>query len=177
MEEEARGKKAGDGRDEHRDGDADTDGKEGERVKLHVSSILPPPGGTEVGPKVTSRLGRRREVTSTRIGTSTVVAKPPWKVLVVSGDPEVREGWARYFETRGSAVIRCAGPEATHCALAHGAHCPLLEDVDVAYYDNACINDDLAADLIKRPRLLPVFVANDKATHEGDHVPEVSRSI
>jgi hypothetical protein len=36
---------------------------------------------------------------------------------------------------------------------------------------------ELAADLIKRPRLLPIFIANDNATPEGDHVPEVSRSI
>jgi hypothetical protein len=99
------------------------------------------------------------------------------KILVVSGSPDVREGWARYFETRGLAAIRCAGPEATHCALAHGAHCPLLEEADAAYYDSTCVTDDLAAVLIKSPRLLPIFIANDKPTCAAGHVPEVSRAI
>jgi CheY-like chemotaxis protein len=99
------------------------------------------------------------------------------KILVVSGNPDVREGWAHYFEARGLDVVRCAGPEATHCALERGAHCPLLDEADAAYYDNTCVTEDLAADLIKRPRLLPIFIANDKPTPEGDHVPEVSRAI
>jgi hypothetical protein len=99
------------------------------------------------------------------------------KILVVSGNPDVREGWACYFEARGLEVIRCAGPEATHCALDRGAHCPLLDEVDAAYYDSDCVTDELAADLLKRPRLLPVFVANDKPTSAGRHMPEVSRAI
>ena len=101
----------------------------------------------------------------------------PPKILVVSGDPDVREGWARYFEARGQEVVRCAGPEATHCALERGAHCPLLDEVDAAYYDNACVTEGLAADLVKRPRLLQVFIANDRPTITGGHVPEVSRAI
>jgi hypothetical protein len=101
----------------------------------------------------------------------------PRKILVVSGDPDVREGWARYFEARELEVVRCAGPQATHCALERGAHCPLLDEVDVAYYDNACVTEELAADLVKRPRLLPIFIANDRPNSEGRHVPEVSRAI
>jgi hypothetical protein len=112
-------------------------------------------------------------------GTEAVVfdSPTPRKILVVSGSPDVREGWARYFETGGLTVVRCAGPEATHCALDRGAHCPLLDEVDAAYYDNACVTDELAADLLKRPRLLPIFIANDRPTSAGGHVPEVSRAI
>jgi hypothetical protein len=74
----------------------------------------------------------------------------PRKILVVSGNPDVREGW-HSFEARGLDAA--------------------------AYYDNTCVTEDLAADLIERPRLLPIFIANDKPTLEGDHVPEVSRAI
>ena len=95
----------------------------------------------------------------------------------MSGNPDVREGWARHFEARGLDVVRCAGPEATHCALEMGACCPLLDEVDAAYYDNACVTDELAADLIKRPRLLPIFITHDRPSSEGVHVPEVSRAI
>ena len=97
-------------------------------------------------------------------------------VLVVSGDPLVREGWARYFETRGHSVLRCAGPEATHCALELGPHCPLQEEADVAYYDNACLTVALAASLTKRPRPLRVFFADDRVT-AGRHEPEVTLEI
>jgi hypothetical protein len=99
------------------------------------------------------------------------------RILVVSGDPAVREGWARHFEAQGSAVRRCAGPDATHCALELGPHCPLLDEVDAAYYENASVTEDLAADLIRRPRLLHVFFADDRLTPEGRHEPEVTRSI
>lgn len=101
----------------------------------------------------------------------------PRKILIVSGDPDVREGWARYFEARGMEVVRCAGPEATHCALERGAHCPLLDEADTAYYHDACVTEELAVDLIKRPRLLPVFIAHDKVGSSGVHVPEVRRAI
>lgn len=98
------------------------------------------------------------------------------RILVMSRDPAVREGWARYFEAQGSAVSRCAGPEATHCALELGPHCPLQEEVDAAYYDNASVTEELAVALAKRPRLLRVFFADDRVV-EGHHEPEVTRSI
>jgi hypothetical protein len=107
-----------------------------------------------------------------------VVDSPtPRRILVVSGEPDVREGWARYFEVCGLHVIRCAGPEATHCALEQGAHCPLLDEADAAYYDNACVTEELVVDLLNRPRLLPIFIANDQPTSGGGHVPEVSHAI
>jgi hypothetical protein len=104
-------------------------------------------------------------------------ARTQGRILIVSGDPDVREGWARYFEARGLGVVRCAGPEATHCALERGAHCPLLDEADAAYYHDACMTDELAVGLMKRPRLLPVFIAHDKVGSSGVHVPEVRRAI
>jgi hypothetical protein len=101
----------------------------------------------------------------------------PGTILVVSADPDVRAGWAAYFEAQGHTVLRCAGPEATHCALELGAHCPLQEQADVAWYDNASLTEDLAADLTKRPRLIAVFFANDRLTADGRHQPEMTRAI
>jgi hypothetical protein len=145
VEEEARGKGAGENGDHDGDGDADTGGEEREQVEFHVSSILPPPRCIEVGPKVTTTLGRPR-----LLGLVGRDSRTP-KIVVVSGNPDVREGW--------------------------GAHCPLLDEADAAYYDNTCVTEDLAADLIERPRLLPIFIAHDKPTLEGDQVPQVSRAI
>jgi len=101
----------------------------------------------------------------------------PSTILVVSADPDVRAGWAAHFEAQGHTVLRCAGPESTHCALELDSHCPLQEESDVAWYDNACVTDDLAADLARRPRLLPVFFANDRLTPDGRHEPEMTRAI
>jgi len=101
----------------------------------------------------------------------------PNTILVVSADPAVREGWARYFEAQGLAVIRCAGPEATHCALELGPRCPLQDEADAAYYDNESVTEGLAANLIERRRLLPIFFANDRLTADRQHEPDVTRSI
>ena len=97
-------------------------------------------------------------------------------ILVVSGNPDVRAGWARYFETRGYSVLRCAGPEATHCALELSPHCPLQEDADSAYYDNACLTVSFAAALAKRPRRLRIFFADDTLT-AGRHEPVVTQEV
>lgn len=94
----------------------------------------------------------------------------------MSRDPIVRADWARHFEAQGSKVSRCAGPEATHCALELGSHCPLQEEVDAAYYDNASVTEELAVALTKRPRSLRVFFADDRVV-AGRHEPRVTRSI
>jgi len=60
VEEEARGDRAGDNGDQHREGDAGTDHEKGQQIELHVPAILPSRRGSEVGPKVTRTLGRRR---------------------------------------------------------------------------------------------------------------------
>ena len=94
----------------------------------------------------------------------------------MSRDPVVRADWARYFESQGSTVSRCAGPEATHCALGLGPRCPLLDEVEAAYYENASVTEELAVALAKRPRLLHLFFADDRIV-EGRHQPEVTRAI
>ena len=60
LEEETRRQGAGDNGDQHGDGDAGADEEKGQQIKLHVPAILPPGPDTEVVPKVTGTLGRRR---------------------------------------------------------------------------------------------------------------------
>ncbi len=95
----------------------------------------------------------------------------PTTVLVMSGDPQVREGWARHFERIGMCVIRCAGPVNTTCALEIAKHCPLHDDADVAFYDQDSVTDELAVQLLAAPRPLPITFARDHTTPEGDHEP------
>src|SRR5207249_12231865 len=44
----------------------------------------------------------------------------PMSVLVMSADAKRRGDWAKFFEDQGMHAIRCAGPEATTCALEIG---------------------------------------------------------
>jgi hypothetical protein len=60
VEEEARSESAGDNGDHHSEGDAGADEQERQQIDLHISSILTSGRGGQVGPKVTSTLGRRR---------------------------------------------------------------------------------------------------------------------
>lgn len=60
VEEETRGERAGDNGDHHGEGDAGADEDKSQQIELHVSPILPSRQGTQVGPKVTRTLGRRR---------------------------------------------------------------------------------------------------------------------
>jgi hypothetical protein len=116
VEEEARGKSAGENGDHHGDGDADTGGEERPQVELHVSPILPAPRGTEVGPKVTRTLGRRRLLVLVGAGlatactpiaqtgpTSTASAVPPlganptrgiWPIQYRNAPQPVRDAYA-----------------------------------------------------------------------------------
>jgi len=56
------------------------------------------------------------------------------RLLVVSGDPDRRERWARALAETGYDVSRCAGPTGT-CAIVQGQRCPLLAEADIAVYD------------------------------------------
>lgn len=56
------------------------------------------------------------------------------RLLVVSGDPDRRERWARLLAETGSEVARCVGPS-VNCAILKGTRCPLLEEADIALYD------------------------------------------
>ena len=60
MKEQPRGKHAGHDGDHHGDGDPQAGKDERRQIKLHGPSIFPSDGATEVGPKGTSTLGRRR---------------------------------------------------------------------------------------------------------------------
>jgi len=60
VEEEPRGHRASDHGDHHGEGHAGAGEKERHEIKLHIPSILSSGGGTEVGPKVTRTLVRRR---------------------------------------------------------------------------------------------------------------------
>ncbi len=95
----------------------------------------------------------------------------PTTVLVMSRDPEIREGWARHFERIGMRVMRCAGPSNTTCALDVAERCPLHDDADVAFYDQDSVTDELAVDLLTLPRLVPITFARDRLTADGDHKP------
>lgn len=98
-------------------------------------------------------------------------ASTPTTVLVMSKDPVVREGWARTFEALGMHAMRCAGPENTSCALESGAHCPLHDDADVAFYEADSVSPALAVKLLTLPRTLPITLARDRETPGRGHEP------
>jgi uncharacterized protein with PCYCGC motif len=60
VKDQPRSKRAGDDGDDHGDGEPKAGKDERRQIKLHVPPIFPFGWGTEVGPKVTTRLGRRR---------------------------------------------------------------------------------------------------------------------
>jgi hypothetical protein len=95
----------------------------------------------------------------------------PTTVLVMSGDPVIREGWAKTFERLGLRVMRCAGPENTTCALELRSTCPLHEDADVAFYDESSLGAALTVQLLTQPRPLPIAFARDRETADGGHEP------
>ena len=56
------------------------------------------------------------------------------RLLVVSGDADRRERWARALAETGYDVARCVGPGVS-CAIVQGVRCPLLAEADIAVYD------------------------------------------
>lgn len=116
MEEETRRQSAGDNGDDHGDGDAGAHEEKGEQIKLHVATILPPEQDTEVVPKVTGTLGRRRVLvlvgavlvtactpvgqarpSSTASVTSPLAANPTrdiWPIQYRSAPQPVRDAYA-----------------------------------------------------------------------------------
>jgi hypothetical protein len=116
VEEEPRGKRARDHSDQHGYGDAGAGKEESRNVELHVPSILGSGSGTQVVPKVTRTLDRRRllvlvaavlasacaPVAQTGPG-STASPIPPlganpmrgiWPAQYASAPPQVREAYA-----------------------------------------------------------------------------------
>lgn len=66
------------------------------------------------------------------LSTSEAMKGP--RLLVVSADPDRRERWARVLAETDHDVSRCVGPTVT-CAIVQGKRCPLLEETDIALYD------------------------------------------
>lgn len=60
VEEETRRQSTGDNGDRQGESDAGAEQEKGQQIELHVPPILPSGRGTQVGPKVTRTLGRRR---------------------------------------------------------------------------------------------------------------------
>lgn len=84
------------------------------------------------------------------------------RLLVVSGDADRRERWARVFAEAGYDLARCVGP-AVNCAILHGRRCPLLDEADIALYDRDSFAPAIARALGGRQYKAFVLVAEDDA--------------
>lgn len=93
--------------------------------------------------------------------------------LVVSGDPEIRADWARYFEGLGMRTLRCVGPQVT-CALLEGSSCPLHAEADIAVYDGTAITPEFTLRLMRVSRSLPIAFAKDRPDGDARHVPLIT---
>ncbi len=83
------------------------------------------------------------------------------RLLVVSGDPDRRERWARVLAETGYDVARCVGPTVT-CAIVQGTRCPLLMEADIAVYDREAFIPRIARTLGSRDLYrATVLVAQD----------------
>ena len=99
------------------------------------------------------------------------------RALVVARDPETREGWARSLEATGMDVMRCVGP-AVSCPLVHdGARCPLLDDAELALYDEGTLTDEFIGRLRASSPKGMVVAARDRRLIGGEHEPALSRAI
>jgi len=93
--------------------------------------------------------------------------------LIVSGDPAVRAGWARFFDARGLRTIRCVGPQVL-CVLLDGGRCPLHDEATIAIYDRASLTPELTMRLIRADRSVPIAFAADRLDAEGHHEPLIT---
>lgn len=94
--------------------------------------------------------------------------------LVVSGDPQIRADWARYFEALGMRSLRCVGPQVL-CALLDGSRsgCPLHAEADLALYERSTVTPELALRLMRAGRSLPIAFAEDHLGPDGRHEPSI----
>lgn len=98
-------------------------------------------------------------------------------LLVVSGDPDRRERWARVLAETGYEVARCAGP-AVSCAIVDGTRCPLLEEADLALYDQDAFIPRLARVLGARHGYdASIVVAQDDDRGRPALLRRVGRSV
>lgn len=84
------------------------------------------------------------------------------RLLVVSGDADRRERWARAFAEVGYDIARCVGPSVS-CAILQGRRCPLLDEADIAVYDRASFAPPVARVLSGGQYQTYVLVAEDDA--------------
>jgi hypothetical protein len=89
----------------------------------------------------------------------------------MSGDSHRREDWAKHFERIGLRPIRCAGPENTTCALSLEKRCPLHEEADFIFYDEASVTPELDAQLATLPPNAPLAYARSQWDAEGREFP------
>jgi hypothetical protein len=82
-----------------------------------------------------------------------------------------RNDWAQTFEREGLRVLRCAGPEATTCALSVQLRCPLQDEADFIFYDEASVTPELERDLRRVPLAAPIAYATSKRTPDGRESP------
>ena len=85
----------------------------------------------------------------------------------MTADGHRREDWADYFERLGIKTIRCAGPQATTCALTLQQRCPLHEAADCIFYDEEATTPELLAQLRANPPSVPIAYARSQRDAEG----------
>jgi hypothetical protein len=96
-------------------------------------------------------------------------------VLVMSGDSALRGDWAKFFEEQGMRTIRCAGPEATTCALEIGRSCPLHQEADLIFYDEESVTPRLEEQLDLITLDTPVAYASTMSLRGGRQYPVTVR--
>ncbi len=96
-------------------------------------------------------------------------------VLVMTGDGSQRKDWAKFFEREGLRVLRCAGPEATTCALTVQRHCALQDEADVIFYDQESVTSELEEQLERVPLTAPIAYANGIRSVDGQEQPVAAR--
>ena len=98
-------------------------------------------------------------------------ARSSLAVLVMAPDSCRRSDWAHYFELLGLRTIRCAGPQATTCALTLGVRCPLQDEADCIFYDEQGITPDLEFALRALPPDAPIAYARSERDPGGRERP------
>ena len=96
-------------------------------------------------------------------------------VLVMSADATRRGDWAKFFEEQGMHAIRCAGPEATTCALEIGRSCPLHQEADLIFYDEESITPRLEEQLDLITLDTPIAYASSMSLRGGAQYPVTER--
>ncbi|MEK6227187.1 MAG: hypothetical protein AABM40_12960 [Chloroflexota bacterium] len=93
----------------------------------------------------------------------------------MSADATRRGDWAKFFEEQGMRTIRCAGPEATTCALEIPATCPLHHEADLIFYDEESVTPRLEEQLDLTPLATPIAYASTMRMRDGRQYPVTER--